>query len=246
MCTISWFHQPEGYTLFFNRDESRQRQPGLPPEAVTSNGIPCLCPRDPEGGGTWLLVNQHGLTLGLLNYYEAEVDYRPAQPKSRGRLPLACAACASLEAVKSHFRTLDLAAYPPFHFLALDRQVQALLLTWNGRGKQWSRPAGEDLPLSTSSFETGAVLRARRDWYHKCIKKFPTVPESLEYFHTSNQPKPDTHAVLMTRDNARTVSVTRVDVNGNGVRMSYRARPDDSPALAPEVVNTLPAAGKGV
>lgn len=192
------------------------------------------------------MVNEHRITLGLLNYYEAQVNYQPEVRSSRGQLPLSCSVSKSLDEVEARLQNLDLTPFPPFHFLALDFQTQTRLLTWDGKTKQWSQPGNEDLPLSTSSFQTEAVLEARRAWYQTCIEKYSTESEALEIFHTTNEPQPDTHAVLMTRDNAKTVSVTRVDVTRFGVNMYYRARSGDSPALAPEISITLPAELKGV
>ena len=76
MCTVSWRVSREGYDLFFNRDELNTRAPEVAPAIGQSEGVAFLAPRDGTSGGTWLLANDRGLTLGLLNDYGA--SWRPA------------------------------------------------------------------------------------------------------------------------------------------------------------------------
>ena len=116
MCTVSWCQRSAGYTLFFNRDESKDRSEGLPPRSHNEGSETYVCTRDPDGGGTWLLANSHGLTLGLLNYYGARRRYRPKAPLSRGRLPLDCRTFHDLDEVEDFFTWADLSPFPPFLF----------------------------------------------------------------------------------------------------------------------------------
>ena len=85
MCTASWLDRPEGFELFFNRDERRTRARSLPPRVVTApDGTRYLAPIDAESGGTWIAVNEHGLAVCLLNRYPEVLA--PATPRSRGHL----------------------------------------------------------------------------------------------------------------------------------------------------------------
>lgn len=239
MCTVSWARRPNGYSLFFNRDESRERPVGLPPEIIETNSIGYVCPRDPVGGGTWLLVNQYGLSLGLLNYYEAQMDYQPENPESRGRLPIQFVSCRDTADVKTAINKTDLSRYPPFHLLGVDRNVEAVLVTWNGVTVRTHYPEIEDLPISTSSFKTDEVIAARKQLFKETTRAKLSEDHALDQFHTSKRPTPDTHAVLMTRPNARTVSITHVKVEKDRAWLNYRARPEDSNALDPPVQKSI-------
>ena len=239
MCTVSWAKRPNGYTLFFNRDESRERPDGLPPEVSASNNVQFVCPRDPVGGGTWLLVNEYGLTLGLLNYYEAQVDYQPQDPKSRGDLPIRLAESKSLKEVESSLHETDLTPYPPFHLLAVARDSTASMITWGGTSTAIHHPGLDDLPISTSSFETSDVLQARRALFRENTLPYLDSDDALKRFHSSKEPAPDTYAVLMTRDIAKTVSVTQVNVSENRASLIYRSRPDDSDRLEPRIETSI-------
>lgn len=239
MCTVSWCNQPDGYTLFFNRDESRKRPAAIPPDEKSIRGTRILSPTDPEGGGTWLLINQTGLSLGLLNYYEARVNYQPPNRKSRGLLPLKFAPYGELSELKRALEKTDFSHYPPLHFLAVDTQSRSLLMTWDGQNKSFSNPRGRDLPISTSSFATQNVAAARKAEFCKQLALASDPVEALEAFHTNAAPGPATHAALMSRPDAKTVSVTRIYVSANRVHMRYQARPDDTPRLSSPITLSM-------
>jgi hypothetical protein len=239
MCTVSWAKRPNGYCLFFNRDESLERPVGLPPEVNSLGDSRFVCPGDPVGGGTWLLVNEHGMSLGLLNYYEAQMDYEPIEPKSRGLLPIAFANCQTLADIESSILEADFAPYPPFHLLAVSADAAARLITWDGKTKSIHHPNLEDLPISTSSFETEEVINLRKELFKQQVLPQMEQDEVLEEFHSHKKPAPDTHAVLMTRSNAKTVSITQVNVEKKQATMSYRNRPDDSDYLESPIVKSI-------
>lgn len=74
MCTLSWTALPDGYLLYFNRDERRSREAALAPRIARngSDGPQHVAAIDAEAGGTWMGVNEFGLSLALLNLYGAE------------------------------------------------------------------------------------------------------------------------------------------------------------------------------
>ena len=132
MCTLSWVYHSKGYRLLFTRDEGRGRSPALPPEirsadpiearehsygtaeemdsarshigspATQNRDLKYLAPRDPDGGGTWILVNAAGVTICLLNHYSADAqlmtghedthrdsfEIEPSVPETRSPEPL--------------------------------------------------------------------------------------------------------------------------------------------------------------
>ena len=54
MCTITWLAEPDGYQVFFNRDEKRDRKPARPPAVYETQGLQSVYPVDGKAGGTWL------------------------------------------------------------------------------------------------------------------------------------------------------------------------------------------------
>ena len=67
VCTLSWFDAPDGYHLFFNRDERRTRRAEIPPAVRCRGSVRFIAPLDGDFGGTWIAANESGLTLCLLN-----------------------------------------------------------------------------------------------------------------------------------------------------------------------------------
>jgi hypothetical protein len=63
MCTVTWELDGDAYRLYCNRDEKFTRATAEPPTAYVSaqTGLRFLSPRDPDGGGTWLTVNELGM-----------------------------------------------------------------------------------------------------------------------------------------------------------------------------------------
>ena len=87
MCTLTWFHESDRYQLFFNRDERRTRKPAIPPALRQKGPSRFIAPLDGNFGGTWIGVNEHGLTLCLLNGHAGDDVAAPtADYTSRGLL----------------------------------------------------------------------------------------------------------------------------------------------------------------
>ncbi|MBC9867568.1 MAG: hypothetical protein F7O42_06740 [Opitutae bacterium] len=240
MCTVSWCQQSEGYTLFFNRDESKGRSEGLPPQPHVGDSVAYVCPRDPDGGGTWLLANSHGLTLGLLNYYETQGRYRPTAPLSRGRLPLDCRTFRILDEVENFFTSVDLSPFPPFLFLGIDPACRTVLIRWTGKRPRISQPGFSQLPLTTSAFQPDAVVAERRANFRRQIPSLECAPERLVQFHQSHDPDRSAFSPLMTRPDARTVSLSQISVSRKETRFTYRDRRGDFPQLSDPVSVSIP------
>jgi len=229
MCTLSWKPTAEGYLLYFNRDEQRTRPVALPPALHRHNGIDFLAPTDPAHDGTWLLANAHGLSIGLLNHYPATPVQAAGAHASRGLLPLACADCGSAAEAVGRCTGLPLAGYPPFHFVAIDARAAAVL-TWDGRTPHvgWLDPAGA--MLTTSSFRSDAVARARHESFVRLAGTLAdATPAQLDAFHRHRGDDPAA-GVRMARPDACTHSISRIAVSRERVAFRYEPQPELPPA----------------
>ena len=226
MCTVSWTRPSgEGYRLFFNRDEQRAREPADPPAASRLGDIDFLAPRDGRAGGTWLVANARGLSVGLLNHYAADAAAADLiQPTSRGQLVLSFADCRDLGDFDARCKTLEPhGEYRPFLLFALAPGDDARLWTWDGVA--WRRsPTPDDRLLTTSSFETRSVESARRGRRAE-LGDDPT-PGALRELHAGHDPERPAHSIRMRRADAQTVSRSEVEVGGGKVRFLYRPEPD--------------------
>src|SRR3954468_2612896 len=129
MCTVTWERSPEGYRLFCNRDERRTRKPGLSPRRFIRNGLKCVAPVDGDFGGSWIGVNEPGLTVCVLN----GIDQRsPERALSRGQLVIEALGCKSLQEIRDMLRRTKLQAYRSFTLLGLPARGEARAFVWNG------------------------------------------------------------------------------------------------------------------
>lgn len=215
MCTVSWrFHQ-EGYELFFSRDEQRSRPPGEPPRPHCREGAAWLAPRDPQGGGSWIIANSHGLTACVLNAYgmvSPAVNSRPT--RSRGEIPSALARAADLASCQQTLeRLLVPGAFAPCFILCLFAPSSAAWWIWNGTVP---RRVGGAIhpPLTTSSHDSARVTEDRQQAFRRLVgSSNNATSKQLRRFHECSEQTADATTVRMSRPDARTVSLTRVGVS---------------------------------
>jgi len=219
MCTVSWIYQGAGYQLFCNRDEKHTRRPASKPQVLRRGGMRFLAPSDGDFGGTWIAVNESGLSLALLNRGPGS----PAQ-LSRGLFVMNLIASPTLPDVTERFAASDLTDFAPFTLLALAPGLPAAMLTWDGREPGIVADADRHMPLVSSSVDPAGCKSQRRATLERIRAKSPALgPGALLAFHRSHSPQPGAHSVCMHRDDAETVSFTWVTVDGVGANMYYAA-----------------------
>lgn len=244
MCTLTWSSGQDGIRLFFNRDEQRTRPPAEPPSIHTRHGVRFLAPLDPQAGGTWLSVNEHGVAVAILNWYDAE-RAAPVAANHRSRGLLVMDLAGSLDRSGSLLARLfgqDLSLYRPFILVSLDAHGHGAICRWDGLQLAAGALDPADCPLTTSSFDTAAVIAARRTRYHDLTGANGPTPEALAAFHLSRDPRGGPYSVTMTRPDAMTVSTSQVVLGPRDVRFIYqpRLRDGDDPGYAPASETVLP------
>lgn len=211
MCTVTWQRSSHGYQLFCNRDERRTRQPALSPRRFSRNNLRCLAPIDGECGGSWIGVNEHALTVCVLN----GTDHRPSEPvKSRGHLVPEALGCGSFTEIRAMLRSAGLQRYRSFTLLVISISGDARAFAWNGYSIQELSNAEQLQPFTSSSFAPDEVIPQR-------VKLFHTSHLRGEMFHSSHAGGPGPHSVCMHRQDAETVSFTKVSVSHTGIALLY-------------------------
>jgi len=217
MCTVSWLYEGGGYHLFCNRDEKHTRRPASKPQELTRGGRRLLAPLDGDFGGTWIAVNDSGLSLALLNRGPGS----PAQ-LSRGLLVMNLIVSPTLSDVTKRFASSDLSDFAPFMLLGVAPGLPPALFTWDGH--EASVIADADMPLVSSSVDPAGCESQRRATLERISAKSPELrPGALLAFHRSHSPAPSAHSVCMHREDAQTVSFTWVTVNRGEANMYYAA-----------------------
>ncbi|MEM9479341.1 MAG: NRDE family protein [Verrucomicrobiota bacterium] len=241
MCTATWWRpdlNSTAYRLLFNRDESKQRGPATPPvEQSTGAGTRFIAPIDSDRGGTWLLVNEFGLTLAILNHYAAAVrENSTAERRSRGEIPLILADCAHPQEVAKKFTSLESAEFRPFFLLVISPADGPQVHEWDGAELQSRQTISP--PFTTSSYESARVIRSRIDQFQR-IAGPAADADALEEYHLSMNANDGAIGVRMRRPDAQTVSFSRVIVNDEFVQFDYRPETPDSTKILDEVTVKL-------
>lgn len=234
MCTASWLIHDDGFELFFNRDESLARGRARAPEAFLQAGVRVLAPIDPDGGGTWLGVNEHGLAIGLLNAALLN-GASPAAPRSRGLLVRDLLAARNPDEALARLERESLAGYRGFALALFGRGEEPRIRTWDG-ARLDSLPAR--VPLCSSSLDHGRAQLERERVYTELVDT-ELVPgaspsrASLERFHASHEPARGPWSPCMHRADAATVSACQVRVDARAIAMRYADGPPCTTVFGP-------------
>ena len=225
MCTLTWRICTQGYFVAFSRDERRTRALGLGPRTITRAGVAALAPIDGEAGGSWLCANELGCSLALLNGYrfqvagasDADVGARP----SRGELVLSLSDLPAAEQLEARLGALDLERFRPFELAAFDAHGGTRIASWNGTALDARALTASDRPMVSSSFDDSGARRARAQLYQRMVGADATEQE-LERFHKSHEPGRGAYSPCMHREEAHSVSFTRVRVGPQWVELLYQ------------------------
>lgn len=224
MCTLTYRLTDSGYDLFFNRDEQRSRAQAIPPKV--NHDLDAIFPLDPIGKGTWLAVHESGLSLALLNYYQAEKKHCPGSFVSRGEIILKLLKSPGnvIEALLS----MQLSDYQPFQLCVFPANLT--LKSGNLRSFQWDglclTEREQVLPITSSGVDYPAVYQARKIKFELLVDRENPTTEQLLSFHQSQQDDGKL-SVKMFREEAKTVSFSHILVREK-IELTYLDYLDDS------------------
>lgn len=259
MCTVSIIPlgaAPGGnggsFRVVCNRDESRRRVAAAPPRwrGTGSPNVRAMWPMDLEAGGTWIGVSQRGVCLSLLNLNLDPQPPLPHRARSRGLVIPELLDSADPASAVRRVSGLPLARFAPFRLIVVGATsagksatgVHLAEATWDGRslGITWH----DDPPVCFASSGLGdAMVAPRLDLFEDLVVMPGAAAERQDEFHRHAWADRPEISVMMSRSDARTVSVTMVEVvhgcGGSGdaaprVSMLYEAvaQPAISPAAA--------------
>ena len=258
MCTVTWTRTPGGYHLFMNRDELWTRGVAEAPAIRKEGAVRYLAPIDADAGGTWIGVNAYGVTLCLLNHYshagepmvrttDRRVDgaasagadaARAAGSRSRGHLIPSLAGVRSCGGATAALGMADLSQYRPFLLLVIAPRCGPTLHRWNELDLRVIRDI--EPPVTTSSFDTEAVLRRRIETFDALVPPSSrngatgrpdgnevegVNPAALLQYHGSHRPKRGPYSVCTHRDDGGTRSLSHVTVTNELIEFRYAPGP---------------------
>ena len=211
MCTATWLHERDGYRVLFNRDERTTRRPATPPRVRESGGVRFAAPSDGDFGGTWIAANELGVTVLLLNNYEASASPPEGPVRSRGLLVLDLASAGSLDELRERVERADLGVVQPFTVAALEVGSPTLVARWDSQGLEFE--SGAAMPLISSGHDLAGAVAARTRALDDLVATAGLTDAAvLDAFHRSHAPERGPYSTCMHRDDASTVSLTTVVV----------------------------------
>ena len=231
MCTVSWIHREDGYLLLFNRDELRTRKPASAPRLDRRNGVAFIAPLDGDQGGSWIAVNQFGLTLCLLNRFDDSAGAIPRDYRSRGLLIRELIDCPKLTMVDQRLSAESMDQYRPFTLVSLFTGQPAMLIEWTGQETRIESNAERLMPIASSSLLEGNVVLQRKHQFQKMAIEQGGIDANLLFqYHRTHLPERGPASVCMHRPDARTVSLSAVIVTKKMVEFSYHPNSPCQPA----------------
>jgi uncharacterized protein with NRDE domain len=163
MCLIALFHHvfdDAPLVLAANREEEYTR--GGEPPALREWGCRVIAGVDPQHGGTWLGINQHGLVVAVTNRIKSSA---PAAPRSRGTLVRDLLACSTArDAVALAQRELSTTRYAGCNLLCLDRDGGTVFLAGDWLRAKPLTPGLHVLTAHDLDDPIDARQRHARDW----------------------------------------------------------------------------------
>ncbi len=248
MCTLSWLPSRHGYTVWFNRDERVTRARGIAPERGSQHGVAFIAPQDGEAGGTWIGANALGVTVCLANRYHDGPGATVAQARarvSRGRLVPSLLGSRNTNVLSATLKGAELEVYEPFTVAAFAVGAPAHLLAWNGAELTSWTESDPGIILTSSAVDQMTVAQARHTTLAAALAQEGNrlMPAVLDRLHASHIPSPSGLSVCMHREDARTVSLSRVEVGPDTIRFQYTPGPPCStPANEPVTLTRVAAA----
>ncbi len=218
MCTVTVIPTPAGPRLVHSRDELRSRSAALDPAwRDLPGGLRGVWPTDPDAGGTWIAARSDGLVLAILNR-NIPPNGRPAATRSRGGVIPALMAAPNARTANAVMKLLSaqpLGGTAPFRLLAIDAAGGAMVATWDGLTLGEPERLGAAFCLASSGLGDERV-RERAPLFGSMVAGAgggdggPT-PARQDAFHRHRWDDRPEVSVLMSRRDARTVSITTVD-----------------------------------
>jgi Transport and Golgi organisation 2 len=186
-------------------------------------GVKYVAPVDGDHGGSWIGVNELGLSVCLLNRYGDMQSSKDREYISRGLLLVNLLDCSEAEQVRSRIDDLNLSCFRPFSLLVLPRSAKSALLEWSGSKYSFISDADGLVPLtSTSLTEPNIAIERQRQFVAQTASR-GLNEDSLVAYHRSHLPTRGAYSVCMHRNGAATVSFSKVTVTSGEIMFEYES-----------------------
>jgi hypothetical protein len=200
---------------------------------------------DLEGGGTWIAASDRGLCLCLLNLNLDPAPELPRRGRSRGLVIPELIDSADPRVALNRLSGLDLGRFAPFRLVAIGSDRGIGEARWDRDDLSVTWHSGAPICFASSGLGDDLVL-PRLDLFEEMVVASGAAPGRQDAFHRHRWPGRPEISVLMSREDARTVSLTTLEVDREGsgatparVCMRYETVPEAVAAPAQSLARTL-------
>ena len=220
MCTVTLIARRSGYALGMNRDEKLSRVSALPPKRIRLDKRDAIFPSEPSGG-TWIGVNDCGLTLALINWYSVP-NRAEGNFVSRGEIIRNLLSVDSVDAVNDAFHSLPLSRVNPFRLIGVSKQKRIIEWRWNLLDLSAFEHPWISRTWISSGFDEPGAQRTRGNTYAEALNDpWSGTIGWLRCLHASHGPRSGPYSTCMHRADAATVSYTEVLVEAKSASLRY-------------------------
>lgn len=223
MCTVTFVPRRRGYLLGMNRDEKLTRPIANPPSLQSVGGRQALFPSEPSGG-TWIGVNDVGITFALINWYAIQ-EKVIGEATSRGEVVRHLLAAATETEAADVFGTLRLRNTNPFRVIGVFPSSDTIIeWRWNLSDLSWRRHDWKVGTWISSGYDEAGAQRVRGAAFQLALAS-PTAGRRdwLRRLHQSHGSECGPYSHCMHRPDAATVSYTEVHVAPQKAKLRYFA-----------------------
>ena len=221
MCTVTFVPRPAGYYLAMNRDEQLTRVPGVLPKRYSEHGRDFICPTEPSGG-TWISLNDQGVTLALINWYSIR-ERVDGHSVSRGEVVRCASTEASRSVVTDVLQAMPLQRINPFRLIGIFPATRTVM-EWGWdlkRLRSSPHPWRLNQWISSGFNEPAAQIERTNTLQQMQRQKTAGSLAWLRRLHASHRPEPGPFSICMHRRDAATVSYTEIAVFRRLSRIAY-------------------------
>ena len=208
-----------------NRDEKLTRIAGLPPQLHKIDHCAVLYPSEP-GGGTWISLNDTGVTLALINWYSVNQSV-VAGVVSRGQVVTSVGTAREKNQVDAAIARLPLAKMNPFRLIGiLPAMNEVFEWRWDLIKLECNQHAWQQQQWISSGFDEPKAQQIRSATFRRAQTQNSTGTLAwLRRLHRSHHPDCGAFSTCMHRADAATVSTTEIVVSSARATMRHHPGP---------------------
>jgi Transport and Golgi organisation 2 len=227
MCTLTIVRHDGRTLVACSRDEQRTRPAAMPPTLQRLAGVMAISPIDPVAGGTWIAATEQGLVFAVLNANDGRP--RSSGPStSRGLIIPSIAGALNVRQALAGLCVGETGSTPPFRVIACDGRELAVAAGGWGRVEVLEvGPLDRPRVFCSSGLGDERVRGPRERLWAQTLAGSPCPLVAQRSFHRHRWHEAGWLSVDMTREDARTVSLTTVELGPEAVTVRHVPRHED-------------------